>query len=451
MNVPLSLPATDIGEPPFPKRGYAQFVVLVLMLVYTVSFLDRQILSLLSESVRADLNISDTQLGTLQGLSFAVFYTGLGIPMGMLADRVHRRTLIIVGLILWSIATALCGMASSYSGLFLARMLVGVGEAALAPAAYSIISDYFPRQSRARALSIYTSGIFVGAGLAYILGGAILPLADRIALVLQEYGVQRTDWQVAFFGAALPGVVLPFLLLLVREPMRREKAGTSHSLTDGWRYVLSRWQLYATICIATGFMSATNYGVWAWMPALFQRVHGWSAAEFGYSFGLVLLIAGPLGMLVGGYLADRYGGRTSLKVALRLSGGALLLMLPAAVLAPLMSDATLTMTLLVVQTFIVAVPVTLGSVMLQLATPNECRGLVIAIYIMTNNIIGLTLGPGVAPFLSDSVFRDEGMIGSGIAIQTLIFLPLAGLPLLWLSRQEGLIILSVPAPELATA
>ena len=128
----------------FPAARYAQFVVAVLTLVYTASFLDRQIISLMGERVRADLALSDVQLGLLQGLSFALFYTALGIPMGMLADRTNRRRLILGGLILWSLATALCGLVSSFPSLFAARMLVGVGEAALAPAAYSLISDYFP-------------------------------------------------------------------------------------------------------------------------------------------------------------------------------------------------------------------------------------------------------------------------------------------------------------------
>ena len=445
MNKPFASPSKIGEEPPFPSAAYAQFVVLVLMLVYTASFLDRQILSLMGESVRADLKISDTQLGTLQGFSFALFYTGLGIPMGMLADRVQRRMMIIVGLVLWSIATALSGFVNSYGGLFTARMLVGVGEAMLAPAAYSMISDYFPKARRARALSIYTSGMFIGAGLAYVLGGAILPLAQYVALLLKRYGVQRDAWQVAFFVAALPGVVLPLLLLLVREPFRREKSTDSVGLTGGWCYVLSRWRLYAVICCSMGFMSATNYGTWAWMPAVFQRIHGWTAANFGFAFGIILLVTGPVGMLIGGYLADRYGGRTSLKITLHLAGGALLLMIPAAVLAPLVSDAGFAIILLATETFIVAVPVTLGSIMLQLATPNESRGLVMAIYMFANSIIGLALGPFMAAFISDSIFHDEKMIGVGLAIQTLMFLPLAGLPLIWLSRQAHLIGLSKPA------
>lgn len=438
--------AAHTAEPPFPRAGYAQFVVVLLMLVYTASFLDRQILSLMGEAVRADLHISDTQLGTLQGFSFALFYTGLGIPMGILADRTSRRRLIIIGLVLWSLATAVCGLVNSFGGLFLARMMVGVGEAMLAPAAYSIISDYFPKSRRARALSIYTSGMFIGSGLAYLLGGAILPFAERLSEDLRAYGVIRSGWQIGFFAAALPGLVLPFMLLLIREPYRRERAVKAGGVTDGWRYVRSRWQFYATICICCGFMSAANYGTWAWMPAVFQRTHGWTAADFGSSFGIILICTGPLGMLVGGYLADRFGGRTSLKVALRLAGGALILMIPAAVLAPIVPDASQSLILLGLEMFIVAVPVTLGSIMLQLATPNECRGLVMAIYMFANNIIGLALGPFAAAFISDYVFQDEQMIGIALAIQTLVFLPLAGMPLLWLSRQNSLIGLAAPTP-----
>ncbi len=429
-------------ERPFPPLRYAQFVVLVLMLVYAASFLDRQILSLLGERVKADLSISDTQLGALQGFSFALFYTGLGIPMGLLADRYQRRLLIVAGLILWSIATFLSGIVSTFQGLFIARMLVGVGEATLAPAAYSMISDYFGKQHRARALSVYTSGMFIGGGAAYVLGGAILPAAHQIAMTLRDYGITRTDWQVAFFAAATPGLILPVLLLMIREPERRERQKDDGNRFASWRHVRSRWILYAIICISMACMSAANYGIWAWMPAVFQRIHGWSATQFGYNFGMVLIFVAPVGMMLGGYLADRFGGRTSLKVTLRLAGGALLLMIPAAAAAPIVEDARLSMLLLGLQTFIIATPVTLGAIMLQLATPNEGRGLVMAIYMFTNNVIGLAFGPFGAAFISDKVLHSDLMIGVGLSIQTLIFLPLAGLPLLWLSCQSDLIDIS---------
>jgi MFS family permease len=429
----------------FPPIRYAQFVVAVLTLVYTASFLDRQIITLIGERVRADLALSDVQLGLLQGLSFALFYTALGIPMGILADRGNRRRLILGGLILWSFATALCGLVSSYSWLFAARMLVGVGEAALAPAAYSLISDYFPRHRRARAMSVYTSGVLIGSGLAYMAGGAILPIAERASQMLLELGIHRTGWQVAFIAAALPGVVLPLLLLAVREPLRQERAPQHPAFGAGWHYLRSRKRIYLTLCLSLAAMAAVNYGNFAWLPAVFQRIHGYTPTEFGYAFGLVLIVLGPLGMLSGGILADRIRRQSPQQVALRICGIALLLMLPASALAPAVADVRLAWCLIGFQIFVVAMPLSLGPVVLQLATPNQFRGLVMALYMFATNIVGLGIGPLVPALLSDHFFQDERMIGAALGIESVLFLPFASVSLLWLAHLSP-----QPPPESAS-
>jgi MFS family permease len=424
------------AESPFPAARYAQFVVAVLTLVYTASFLDRQIITLMGERVRADLALSDVQLSLLQGLSFALFYTILGIPMGMLADRTNRRCLILGGLILWSLATALCGLVSSFPGLFAARMLVGVGEAALAPAAYSLISDYFPLHRRARAMSVYASGVLIGSGLAYMVGGAILPIAERASQALVEWGIHRSGWQVAFIAASLPGVVLPFFLLAVREPVRQERAAQEGAgAGSAWRYVISHWRIYVIVCASISGLAAVNYGNFAWLPAVFQRIHGYTSSEFGYAFGLVLIVLGPLGMLAGGTLADRLRSKPPQQIALYICGIALVLMLPASVLSPIVSDTRLAWTLIGFQIFIMAMPLSLGPIVLQLATPNEFRGFVMAMYMFAVNIVGLGLGPLVPALFSDHLFKDEKMIGVALGLESAIFLPLAALSLLWLARR----------------
>jgi MFS family permease len=426
------------AENSFPAARYAQFVVAVLTLVYTASFLDRQIITLMGERVRADLVLSDVQLGLLQGLSFALFYTALGIPMGMLADRTNRRMLILGGLILWSLATALCGLVSSFPGLFAARMLVGVGEAALAPAAYSLIGDYFPVHRRARAMSVYASGVLIGSGLAYMVGGAILPVAERASQALVEFGIHRAGWQVAFIAASLPGIVLPFFLLAIREPLRQERAaGADLRSRSAWGYVRSRWQLYVVVCVSFSGMAAVNYGNFAWLPAVFQRIHGYTPSEFGYAFGMVLVVLGPLGMLVGGTLADRIRSRNPQQVALYICAIALVLMLPASALSPVVADTGLAWVLIGFEIFVVAMPLSLGPVVLQLATPNEFRGFVMALYMFAVNIVGLGLGPLVPALLSDHFFKNEQMIGAALGLESVLFLPPAALALLWLASVVG--------------
>jgi MFS family permease len=426
-----------LEESSFPPLRYAQFVVLVLTLVYTASFLDRQIIALTAERVRADLALSDVQLGLLQGLSFAIFYTALGIPMGILADRTSRRRLILCGLILWSIATALCGFASSFSALFLARMLVGVGEAALAPAAYSLISDYFPRRSRGRAMSVYASGVLIGSGLAYMAGAMILPLADRVAQWLLESGFRRNGWQVAFMLAATPGLVLPLLLLAVREPARQERvSGETLQAGASWKFIVGRWRYFATVYAALSLMAAVNFGNFAWLPSVFQRVHGRSASDFGYGFGLILLILGPLGMLAGGALADHLRSRRPRSPVLAICGIALLLSTPAAALSPVVTDIRIAWLLVGWQIFSVSVPISLGPVALQLAAPNEFRGFVMALYMVSISIVGLGLGPLIPAIVSDHLFADSGMIGIALALQCALLLPVAGVALLRLARSD---------------
>ena len=218
---PVRTPEPSPVEAPYPSIKYAWYVVAVLTFVYVFSFIDRQILNLLVKPIRRDLGISDTQMSLLMGLAFALFYTICGIPLGRLADRNSRRGMIAIGFVLWSIMTACCGLAQNFIQMLAARIGVGVGEAALSPSAYSLISDYFPKEKRATAISIYSMGIYIGSGLAFLLGGIVVSLAEKQqAWNLPIVGATR-PWQVIFFIVGLPGVLLALLMFTIREPLRR--------------------------------------------------------------------------------------------------------------------------------------------------------------------------------------------------------------------------------------
>src|SRR6266851_1403670 len=208
-------------EDPYPSAGYAWYVVGVLTLVYIFSFIDRQILNLLVRPIRRDLGITDFQMSLLMGFSFALFYTFFGIPLGRLADSRSRRTIIAAGVAVWSIMTAACGLARNFAQMLLLRVGVGVGEAALSPAAYSIITDYFPSKRRSTAISVYSMGIYIGSGVAFIVGGLVAGLASaQETWNVPIVGATR-PWQVVFFIVGLPGVLLSLLVYTVREPVRR--------------------------------------------------------------------------------------------------------------------------------------------------------------------------------------------------------------------------------------
>jgi MFS family permease len=202
---------------PWPSPLRAWYAVAVLVLAFVFSFIDRIVIALLVEPIKADLGISDFDIGLLQGFAFAIFYALLGIPIGRLSDRISRRGIIATGIAVWSLMTAACGLARSFFGLFLARVGVGVGEATLSPAAYSMISDYFPREKLGRALGVYQSGAMLGAGIAFLVGGAAVQLLSAYdGQVLPVLGPVRM-WQLAFFAVGLPGLLIALLMLTVRS------------------------------------------------------------------------------------------------------------------------------------------------------------------------------------------------------------------------------------------
>ena len=220
------------GAPAWPSNRRAWVTVFVLLAAYAVAFIDRQILTLLVEPIQRDLEITDTQFSLLSGLAFTLFYTLMGIPLGWLADRGSRRKLILVSVLFWSAMTAACGMAKSFGMLFLARIGVGVGEAGLSPAAFSMIADSFPPEKRSRALSLYAMGAVAGVGLALIIGGAVIGWASTAPpVVLPILGELRT-WQLAFLLVSLPGPVLAIAVWALREPKRQELAKASASVSE---------------------------------------------------------------------------------------------------------------------------------------------------------------------------------------------------------------------------
>ncbi len=215
--------ASHPPRPDYPSSAYAWYVVVVLTAAYVVSFIDRQILALLVEPIRRDLGLTDTQMGLIMGSAFALFYTILGIPLGWLADRFSRRGIIAAGITIWCLMTAACGLSRNFGQLFLARVGVGVGEAALSPSALSLISDYFPRERRGRAISFYNMGVSLGAGIAMIGGGWIIAgIIDAPPTTLPVVG-EIYAWQTVFLVVGLPGLAIAALMATVREPERRDK------------------------------------------------------------------------------------------------------------------------------------------------------------------------------------------------------------------------------------
>jgi MFS family permease len=406
----------------YPRPRLAWYVVFILMLCFTLSYVDRQILSFLIEPMKQDLGLSDTQVGLIQGLYFAIPYTVIGLFAGFLADRFSRRNIIIFGLVFWSLMTTMSAIARSYLTLSLARIGLGSGEAPLNPAAFSLIADYFPKERLASALSLYTMGIQVGSGLALIVGGIVSQaVTDRPPVDLPVVGT-IASWRLSFLIVGLPGLLIALLLFTVREPIRRalirdrDGAAVPLGLAESISQVLKRWQSVLGLGFMIACMSMCNYALLNWGPAFFQRVHGWPRSQIGLTLGIITLVCGCSGLIVGGRLSDAWhrAGRVDgpLRVALLSLVGAGIF-LPLAMMVP---TAALSVALLVVAVFCIGLPIGSIYAAVQFIFPNQVRGFASAVVLFIVTITGLTLGSFLPGFYNDYLFRDPLMVGYSVAL-----------------------------------
>jgi MFS family permease len=409
----MSTPIASSAPWPSPLRAW--IVVALLMVAYTSSFIDRQIMSLLVEPIRADLGITDTQFSLLAGLAFSIFYSVMGLPLGWLADRMSRRLIILVGMIAWSIMTALCGLATSFLALFLARVGVGIGEAALSPAAYSLISDHFPPERRARAISAYAMGPYLGAGLALIIGGQVIEAASRFGSIeLAGLGVFE-PWQIVFFAVGLPGIVIALLFLMIREPERRGLAPKSADI-GLIAFIGRRRTLFLLLFLGFSVFGIAGISFLVWIPAVAIRVHGWSPGDIGLAYGVILLLLSVPGVYVGGWISDLLTTRGLIDAPLIVAITVMLSLTPLVVITPIMDDITWMLATLSLVSFGFGMLNGLPGTTLQLVVPNQLRGQIIAAYFLIGTMMSLGIGPTIVAFVSDTFLGGPSQIGVSLAI-----------------------------------
>lgn len=405
-----------------PNLRYAWYVLAILTGIYMCSYVDRQILSLLVPSIKKDLGVSDTQIGLLQGLAFALFYTFMGLPLGRLADNCNRRNIIVASVFVWSIFTTLCAATKSFFSLFLARIGVGVGEAGLSPGAYSLIADYFPKDRIGTAISIYYFGLFFGSSLALLVGGITVDALARTPTIVVPVLGAIASWRVTFLIVGLPGLLFALLAFTIREPVRRnlmlgkDLKPVKTSFREAFRQMGRRWQSMVGIPVGMIFQSTCNFAVMAWVPTYFLRVHGWTAAQTGKALAVIMIAFACTGMYVGGYLSDRWQKRGvsdgPVRVALISAVGIFFFLTP----ATLISDARITLCLLAVGMFLESFPMGTSVAALQIIFPNQVRGQVAAVFLFVLNLGGQTMGPFFPGFFNDSVFHNENMIGVSLSL-----------------------------------
>ena len=412
-----------------PREGrYGWYVVFVLILAYTFSYIDRSILTLMVGPIRASLGISDVQLSLLHGLAFALFYTFLGIPIGRLVDRRRRTGIVAAGVGTWSVMTALCGFAHSFGQMFLVRIGVGVGEAALSPAAYSMLSDWFEGKALTRALSLYNSAIYVGAGLATMVGGVLIA---SVPTVTTAWTGPMEPWRVVFVLVGLPGLAIMLLVLRMREPVRRDKVsglvGEVPSLRAVIRYVWDRRGAYGWLIIGLSVASTMWNGVTAWVPAHFIRNFGWTPAEVGARYGLAMLCCGTAGIVSGGLLSGVLRDRGHVDANIRIGVVSSLGALPFGVIGPLVPNAWGSLLVICGFLFSGAMPYGAAAAAFQEMTPNRMRGQVTALYLFFLNLVGIGLGPTLVALLTEHVYGGDASVRFSIATVVAVTAPVSAL------------------------
>lgn len=410
---------------PYPRRGAAWYALIVLTVCYTFSFVDRQILAFLVGPLKHEFGVSDTKIGLLQGLAFALFYSVFGMPLGRLADRFSRRNIVLIGVLVWSAMTAFSAAARSFAMLVFARMGVGVGEATLNPCAFSMIADYFPKERLSSALSVYMMGIQAGAGLALIIGGVVVQAVMNMPPIDLGFGA-LAPWRLAFLAVGLPGIIFVLLLLTVKEPPRRNvirKEGATNTdlpLGEALREVMKRWQSALGIAFMIGCQALCNYALLQWAPTFFDRIYHWPRSRSGLVLGVIVLFAGCAGMYSGGRLADRWQRAGITDATLRVGLVSLIgvgITLPAAMLMP---SAGSTVAMLVFAIALIGLPIGCAYAGLQFIFPNQVRGFGSAIVLFIVNLFGLGVGSFLPGFFNDHLFHDGMKMGESIALTVVL-------------------------------
>jgi len=418
--------ATKISNDRQASNFYRNYVLVMLTLVYVFNFIDRQLLVILQESIKKELNLSDTQLGLLSGFTFAIFYVTMGIPIARLADKGNRRNIVATSLGVWSLMTACSGLARNFVQLLLARIGVGVGEAGGSPPAHAMISDYFPPQRRSTALSIYSTGIYFGILIGFLMGG---------------YLNQHVGWRIAFFSLGIPGVIFSLLVFItVKEPRKgaTDIEAASANRPDSFGEVLKTLHsthTFVFLGLATGLHVFCIYGLVNWAPSFLSRVHGMKNAEIGAVLGPILGIGGAIGSFAGGFLTD-YFGKNDKRWYLRIPGYAIIISIFFAAGSLFLHNTFLSIICLAFTALLHSMYLGPAIAVVHSLVPASMRALASAILFLVLNLIGLGLGPLVVGLVSDSLSATLGNESLRWAMSIILVISIVSASLFFISAKK---------------
>jgi MFS family permease len=402
--------------------------VAVLSIAYIFSYMDRQLLALLLEPIRQDMNLSDTKISMLTGLAFAASYSICVLPFGRLTDSFNRRNIIAAGVSVWSLMTGLCGLAQNFTHLFFARLGVGIGEAALPTAAYSMIADYFPPHKLALAMSVFVVGAPLGAGLAMIAGGSVVDWIHHLPQMhLGQFIVK--PWQATFMSIGGLGFIVSLLVLILVEPprnlfisMETNETAPSFSVRDVFHFLQTRMVFLALLIGGLSLINIVNYGLLAWLATFFIRIHGWSLLQTGTSIGMPLLIFGSFGVLAGGWLVNSLTGRGYHDACLRAILCAIPIMIASCLVVFLIRSPHIAVIFIAPLMFSLFFMAGIFPTLIQIITPNRMRGQVSAVYLLIVNLAGLGLGPTAFAITTDYIFGSPQALNYSLASVSFVLL-----------------------------
>ena len=412
----------------YPNTAYAWYVVVLLMFFYVLSFMDRQIIAVLIEPIKADLELSDVQISLLGGLSFTIFYSTAGVFVGRLADSLNRPLLIAVGVFVWSLTTALCGVASKFWQLLILRMGVGLGESALLPSTLSLLTDYFPAHRRATPTSVFLLGAPFGIGLSFAAGGYLLGVAQDIntadgwADVILVGGTAA--WQLVLLFLGVLGMLMTLALWSVREPrnmklpasgQKKQITSRAASLDEVKDYARKNWVAISALYIGMALISLAAYAQGFWDITFLSRTYDLDPTEITFAYGMVQLFGGFSGMLVGGILADKLTNRGVAGASMVMVVAGAAITTPFSFIYPLADSPSTALTFMVLAIFGSSMTFACAASALQRVFPASMIGLGAGIYYFISNAVGIGVGPTAVAAITDYLFQDPEMIRYSLA------------------------------------
>jgi MFS family permease len=421
--------------PSYPAPRTAWYALGVICFGYVFAFIDRQIIGLLAPDIQKDFDLNDTQMGLLQGLAFAIFYTIFGVPLGWFADRFNRKRLLTAGMTVWCGMTAACGLATGFVPLFVMRMGVGVGESTLNPCASSLISDLFPPAKRPRAFSFYVMSTAFAGVLSYVIGGTVIAMLRGYEFITLPLLGDLKPWQVTMIVVGLLGLIPAFLLAFtVQEPVRLGLAAANKgraTWAETKAYLMSNRKALGLFLAAAALVIIEIYGGAYWHPSLFIRVYGWTASETAFYYGAVSGCIGIISAYTSGSVTNYFKRRGMAEgvwmtamigcVGCTILGG----------LGPLMPTWELALPILLLKALFVNYNSAAAMTAINELTPNEHRGLTTALYVILTGLVAQGVGPLAVGMTTDYVFEDTKMIGYSLSAVVFVTGILAALCLVW--------------------